>query len=219
MRPHRQVSAENRIVSDNLWAQNRLSKTKSPKLNTCEAFFFYAWYRNLVTRAQPHTWILFVNAFGKSHNINFVAISELPKTTRNISTFKTGESSSNYSENCRILHINRRWKLFSTYTVDLFKILVVNQRLKRRHGAPAFQTTFDEDFFGLVRDQHQFPSRRINFTPRTSFVRPKTFCCQQQSSQYPIFPSQSRDQYFIRAAKWNEIRDDVADLNVRLVPS
>ena len=98
MRPQRQVSAENRLVSHNLWAQNRLSKTKSPKLNTCDAFFFYAWYRNLVTRAQPHTWILFVNAFGKSHNINFVAITELPKTTRNISTFNTGESSSNYSE-------------------------------------------------------------------------------------------------------------------------
>ena len=70
---------------------------------------------------------------------------------------------------------------------------------------------FDEDVFGLVRDQHQFPSRRINFTPRTSFVRPKTFCCQQQSSQYPIFPSQTRDQSFIRVAKWDETREDVAD--------
>ena len=124
------------------------------------------------------------------------------KTTRNISTFNTGEITRQITrKNCRILHINRRWKLFSTHTVDLFKILDVNQRLKRRHGAPAFQTIFDEDVFGLVRDQHQFPSRRINFTPRTSFVRPKTFCCQQQSSQYPIFPSQTRDQSFVRVAK------------------
>ena len=114
-------------------------------------------------------------------------------------------------KNCRILHINRRWKLFSTHTVDLFKILVVNQRLKRRHGAPAFQTIFDEDVFGLVRDKQQFPSRRINFTPRTYFVRPKTFCCQQQSSQYPIISSQTRDQSFIRVAKWDRIREDVAD--------
>ena len=114
-------------------------------------------------------------------------------------------------KNCRILHINRRWKLFSTHTVDLFKILDVNQRLKRRHGAPAFQTIFDEDVFGLVRDKQQFPSRRINFTPRTYFVRPKTFCCQQQSSQYPIISSQTRDQSFIRVAKWDRIREDVAD--------
>ena len=98
-----------------------------------------------------------------------------------------------------------------THTVDLFKILVVNQRLKRRHGAPAFQTIFDEDVFGLVRDKQQFPSRRINFTPRTYFVRPKTFCCQQQSSQYPIISSQTRDQSFIRVAKWDRIREDVAD--------
>ena len=129
-----------------------------------------------------------------------MAITELPKTTRNISTFNLTRA--NHCQitrkNCRILHINRRWKLFSTHTVDLLKILDVNQRLKRRHGAPAFQTIFDEDVFGLVRDQHQFPSRRINFIPRTYFVRPKTLCCQQQSSQYPIFPSQTRDQSFIR---------------------
>ena len=86
MRPHRQVSAENRLRSHNLWAQKRLSKTKSP------------WYRNLVTRAQPHTLVLFVNAFGKSHNITLAAITKLPKTTHNIFTFNTGESTSNYSE-------------------------------------------------------------------------------------------------------------------------
>ena len=54
---------------------------------------------------------------------------------------------------------------------------------------------------GLVGNQHQFPSRRIDFTPRTYFVRPKTCYCQQQSSQYPIFPSQSWDQSFTRLAR------------------
>ena len=76
---------------------------------------------------------------------------------------------------------------------------------------PPSKQFFDEDVFGLVRDKQQFPSRRINFTPRTYFVRPKTFCCQQQSSQYPIISSQTRDQSFIRVAKWDRIREDVVD--------
>ena len=33
------------------------------------------------------------------------------------------------------------------------------------------------------------------------FERPKTCYCQQQSSQYPIFPSQARDQSFTRVAR------------------
>ena len=32
-------------------------------------------------------------------------------------------------------------------------------------------------------------------------MRPKTCYCQQQSSQYPIFPSQARDQSFTRVAR------------------
>ena len=42
---------------------------------------------------------------------------------------------------------------------------------------------------------------RIDFNARTYFVRPKTCYCQQQSSQYPIFPSQARDQSFTRVAR------------------
>ena len=88
----------------------------------------------------------------------------------------------------------------SIHTVDLFKIPDVNQRLKRRHRAPAFKTIFNKEF-GLVRNQHQFLSRRINFIPRTYIVRPKTCYCQKQSSQDPIFPSHARDQSFTRVAR------------------
>ena len=68
------------------------------------------------------------------------------------------------------------------------------------YTAPAFDTIFYW-VFGLVRNQHEFPSCRIDFNPRTYFVRPKTCYCQQQSSQYPIFPSQARDQSFTRVAR------------------
>ena len=48
----------------------------------------------------------------------------------------------------------------------------------------------------MVRNLDQFPSRQLDFTPRTCFVRPKTLYCQRQSSQYAIFPSQVQDQSF-----------------------
>ena len=51
------------------------------------------------------------------------------------------------------------------------------------------------------KNQLEFPSCLIDFNPRTYFVRPKTCYCQQQSSQYPIFPSQARDQSFTRVAR------------------
>ena len=50
-------------------------------------------------------------------------------------------------------------------------------------------------------EKHEFPSRLIDFNPRTCFVRPKTCYCQQKSSQCPIFPSQARDQSFTRVAQ------------------
>ena len=74
------------------------------------------------------------------------------------------------------------------------------QAVEKESSAPAFQTIFYQ-VFGLVRNQRQFWSRRIDFIPRTYFVRPKTCYCQQQSSQYPIFPSQARDQSFTRVAR------------------
>ena len=91
-------------------------------------------------------------------------------------------------------------ELFSTHTIDLFKIQDVNQWLKRRLAVPVFQTIFYY-VFGLVRNRCQFPCRRIDFILRTYFVRPKTCYCQQQSSQYAIFKYRARDQSFIREAR------------------
>ena len=94
-------------------------------------------------------------------------------------------------KNSRFLHINRHMETSLHSRSRFIQDPDVNQRLKRRHTAPALQKVF-----GLVRNQHQFPSRRIDFTPRTYFVRPKTCYYEQQSSQYPIVPSQARDQSF-----------------------
>ena len=56
----------------------------------------------------------------------------VPKTTRNISTLNTGETSSNYSnKTLAFFTLIVTWKLFS---VDLFKIPDVHQPLKRRHS-------------------------------------------------------------------------------------
>ena len=132
-------------------------------LNTHEAFLCLA-QSILVTRAQPHTWVLSVIAFGESHS---------------------------------------EWS---------------------KHF--------------LVRNEHQFPSLRIDFTPRTYFVRPteslftannkarnlvprelfpslvwrlgkRALETRLQSSQYLILRSQAWDQSFNRMAKWDEIREDI----------
>ena len=133
--------------------------------------------------------------------MTLAAITTLPKNTHNISTLNTGETSSNHSVKLPLSPLKSSHGTFlDSLTVDLLKILDVNQRLKRRHTAPAFHTIFYL-VFGLIRNQHEFPSRRIDFNPRTYFVRPKTCYCQQQSSQYRIFPSQARDQSFTRAAR------------------
>ena len=84
--------------------------------------------------------------------------------------------------------------------IPTFWLDIVNQRLKRRHTAPAFHTFFYQ-VFGLVRNQREFPFCLIYFNPRTYFVRPKTCYCQQKSSQYPIFPSQAQDQSFTRVTR------------------
>ena len=75
-----------------------------------------------------------------------------------------------------------------------------NEAPEEEAGAPAFKTIFNKEF-GLVGNQHQFLSRRINFIPRTYIVRPKTCYCQKQSTQDPIFPSHARDQSFTRVAR------------------
>ena len=130
-----------------------------------------------------------------------MAITTLPKTTHNISTLSTGETLSNYSVKLSLSpHKSSHGTFLDSLTIDLFKIPDVNQRLKRRHAAPAFHTIFYL-VFGLVGNQYEYPSCRIDFNPRTYFVRPKTCYCQQQSSQYPIFLSQARDQSFTCVAQ------------------
>ena len=110
--------------------------------------------------------------------MTFAAITTLPKTTHNISTLNTGETSSNYSVKLSLSpHKSSHGTFLDSLTVNLFKIPDVNQRLKRRHTVPAFHTIFYK-VFGLVRNQHEFPSRRIDFNTRTYFVRPKTCYCQ-----------------------------------------
>ena len=75
--------------------------------------------------------------------MTLAAITTLPKTTHNTSTLSTGETSSNYSVKLSLCPYKSSHGTFlDSLTVDLFKILDVNQRLKRRHTAPAFHTIF-----------------------------------------------------------------------------
>ena len=73
-------------------------------------------------------------------------------------------------------------------------------RFERDTWTPAFKTIF-YSVSGLVRNQHQFCSRRIVLTPKSYFLRPETRHRPHQSSQYDAFPSQARDQCFTRLAK------------------
>ena len=133
--------------------------------------------------------------------MTLAAITTLPKTTHNTSTLNTGKTSSNYSVKLSFSpHKSSHGTFLDSLTVDWFKIPDVNQRMKRRHTAPAFKTIFYV-VFDLVRSQHEFPSRRVDFNPRSYFVRQKTCHCQQQSSQYAIFRYQARDQSFTRVAR------------------
>ena len=128
--------------------------------------------------------------------MTFAAIKTLPKTTHNISTLNSGEKSSNYSVKLSLSsHKSSHGTFLDSLTVDLLEIPDVNQRLKSRHTAPPSTQCFYL-VFSLVRNQHEIQSCLIDFNPRTYFVRLKTYYCQQQSSQYPIFPSQDRDRSF-----------------------
>ena len=75
--------------------------------------------------------------------MTFAAITTLGKTTHNISTLNMGETSSNYSVKLSLSpHKSSHGTFLNSLTVDLFKILDVNQPLKRSHTAPAFHTIF-----------------------------------------------------------------------------
>ena len=115
----------------NLWVQNRLSKTKSPTLNTHEAFLCLA-QRILVTRAQQHSWVLSVNVFDKSLNKWLSWQSQHFRKPLIIFPHLTRAKHCQITPiNSRFLHINRGMETFPD-SHNLFKIPDVNQRLKRR---------------------------------------------------------------------------------------
>ena len=75
--------------------------------------------------------------------MTFAAITTVPKTTHNISTLNMGETLSNYSVKLSLSpHKSSHEAFLNSLTVNLFKTPDVNQRLKRRHTAPAFHTSF-----------------------------------------------------------------------------
>ena len=131
--------AENRLTIHNRLAQNGLSKTKSHKLNTHEAFLCLT-QSILVTRAQSDIPEICLSTLLVNHTIKlmtFAAITTLPKTTHNISILNTGETSPNYSAKLSLYpHKSSHGTFLNSLTVELFKIPDVNQRLKRRHTAP-----------------------------------------------------------------------------------
>ena len=102
--------------------------------------------------------------------MTFVAITTLPKTTHNISTFNTGETLSNYSDKLPLpphKSSHRNFSRLTRFIQDPGCKLAVEEK------SPCLQKIFNQ-VFGLVRHQHQFPSSWIDFTSRTNFVRPKT---------------------------------------------
>ena len=96
-----------------------------------------------VTRAQPHIPEISLSTLLVNDTINDFGGNH-PKTTHNTSTLNTGETSSNYSVKLSLCpHKSSYGTFLDSLTVDLFKIPDVNQRLKRRHTAPTFQTIFE----------------------------------------------------------------------------
>ena len=161
----------------------------------------------LVKRAQPHSCVLSVSAFGKSHSKRLSRQSQHFRKPL-ISTLNTGETSSNYSVKLSLSPHKSSHGNYSRLTQSINS----RSRMKTSGWKGDIETPISKQFltvFSLVRNQHQFPSRRIDFTPKTYFLRPRTCYCQQQCSQYPIFPSQARDQSFTRVAKCDKIREDI----------
>ena len=98
---------------------------------------FNAWHKVFWQHELNH---IPVNTFGKSHNkvMTLAASTPLPKTTHNTSTLNAGKTLSNYSIKLLLSpHKSSHRTFLDSLTVDLFKITVVNQQLKRRHTAPA----------------------------------------------------------------------------------
>ena len=77
--------------------------------------------------------------------MTFAEITTLPKSLIIFPHLTRAKHGQITPKNSRLLHIHKssHGNFFLTHTVDLFKIQDVNQWLKRRHGAPAFQTIFN----------------------------------------------------------------------------
>ena len=75
--------------------------------------------------------------------MTFAAITTLPKTAYDIPHLTRAKHCQHCRKTLAFSTFIVSWKFFSTHTVDLFKIPDVNQRLKRRHRAPAFKTIFN----------------------------------------------------------------------------
>ena len=136
------MSAKNRFKSTIFDNRIGFLRQNHLKLNTHEAFLCLA-QSILLTRAQPYTWVLSVNVFGKSHNKWLLRQSQhfrrpliiFPHLTR-------AKHPQTTPKNCRLLH-NVAWKLFSTHTVDLFKIPDVNQlQWNPLYGHPLYTDSF-----------------------------------------------------------------------------
>ena len=82
--------------------------------------------------------------------MTLAAITRPSKTTHNTSTLNTGKRSSNHSVKLSLSpHKSSHETFLDSLTVDLFKIPDVNQRLKRRHTAPAFGSCENCSFIRL----------------------------------------------------------------------
>ena len=120
--------------------------------------------------------------------MSFAAITTVPKTTHNIPHLTRAKNRQHKSPHGAFL---------DSLTVNLFKIPDVKQRLKRRHTTPPSTQFFINSF--------AWSEINMNFNPKTYFEA-KYLLLQQQSSQYPNFPSQARDQSFTRVAQRTKLR-------------
>ena len=87
-------------------------------------------------------------------------------------------------------------ELFSTHWQSIIQDPGCKTAVEKETYSPRLQDNFLLSLWPGQKSAWIWISRRIDFNPRTYFVGPETCYCQQQSSRYPIFPSQAQDQSF-----------------------
>ena len=130
--------------------------------------------------------------------MTFAAITTLPKTIHNTSTLNTGETSSNDSVKLSLSPQKSSHATFLTGT-RFIQDPGCKPAVEKQTYSPLLLKNVLLSLWPGQKSASISISRN-RFIPRTYFVRPKTCYFQQQSSQYPIFPSQARDQSFTRVA-------------------